>query len=245
MFGMPDVSFVNMPPAPAANIRATRCAASASCTTAASHACSTSCTPRSSRLDDAGAPGPGAVRARLRHHFAPIVGQQVTLDRRQRRGVGAAHRPADRPRPHRFVLVDDPQARECDLVVKGIVAGQARGYLLDAASGAVPQRPRRRAAAHRRRAARPGRRRGQELTYTCAPPGSGLRARHRSRRGRLLRPRRARRRLRSGRPGRRAHRRLCRRLRRRRHHLGRRSHSQRPHRPRPRARRRLPHHRSR
>ena len=32
---------------------------------------------------------------------------------------------------HSFVLVGQPGARECDLVVKGVVGGEARGYLLD------------------------------------------------------------------------------------------------------------------
>ncbi len=107
--------------------------------------------------------------------FAPIVGQQVTLT-----AANAAPAAArielliDRARTS-FVLVDQPQARECDLVVKGTVDGLARGYLLDADSGEfrsdrAAETPLS-AAALRGLAAGAG----QALTFTCAPPGDGLR----------------------------------------------------------------------
>jgi len=108
--------------------------------------------------------------------FAPIVGQQVTLTAANT--AGAAARVGlliDRARTS-FALADVPEARECDLVVKGVVGGQARGYRLDADSGMflsdraaeLPLSD----AALRALAGDPQ----QALTYTCTPPGSGLRA---------------------------------------------------------------------
>ena len=73
------------------------------------------------------------------------------------------------------MLVDQPGARECDLVVKGITDGAARGWLLDAASGRFrgdrAAEPPLDAAALRALAQRAG----QEQTWTCVPPGEGTR----------------------------------------------------------------------
>jgi DNA-binding beta-propeller fold protein YncE len=107
--------------------------------------------------------------------FAPIVGQQVTLG-------GGNHAAAgerldlllDRARTP-FALVNEPTARECDLTVQGVIEGQARGYLLEPSTGLFRS--------DRRSEARLGdaplrelaRAAGQELTYTCVPPGSGER----------------------------------------------------------------------
>jgi len=107
--------------------------------------------------------------------FAPIVGQQVTLTAangavvgpRLDLLVGRARTP--------FVLVDRPDATECDLVARAVVEGQPRGFLLDPATGTF--RSDRAAEAPlgdaqlRAVAAVPG----QEVTYTCAPPGEGRR----------------------------------------------------------------------
>jgi DNA-binding beta-propeller fold protein YncE len=107
--------------------------------------------------------------------FAPIVGQQATLTSTNAAAVGARIDLLIARARTSFVLVDQPEARECDLVAKGIVGGEARGYLLNPASGLFQSD---RAAeapltdAALRAAATAS---GQELTYTCAPPGSGLR----------------------------------------------------------------------
>src|SRR5205085_9787081 len=66
-------------------------------------------------------------------------------------------------------------ARECDLVVTGVVDGLARGFLLDADSGRFRSdraaEPPLDAAALRALTQVTG----QALTYTCAPPGEGVR----------------------------------------------------------------------
>ncbi|MFN8643535.1 MAG: hypothetical protein U0802_18430 [Candidatus Binatia bacterium] len=107
--------------------------------------------------------------------FAPIVGQQVTLTA----GNGAVVGPrldllVARARTA-FELVGRPDATECDLVARAVVAGQARGWLLDPASGAFRSdraaEPPLADAALRALAAVDG----QEVTYTCAPPGEGVR----------------------------------------------------------------------
>jgi hypothetical protein len=61
------------------------------------------------------------------------------------------------------------QAHECDLVVKGLVNGAASGMLYDPASGLFTgglSDPNLRAMAQTA---------GGELTFTCVPPGNGLR----------------------------------------------------------------------
>jgi hypothetical protein len=95
----------------------------------------------------------------------PIVGQQVTLDSTNL-GVGQITN-----RVNLMLTRDD--ALECEVVVKGTIAGEARGgyrlsdgtFQMDRA-GDVRAEPDLRALA-----ATPG----QELTYTCVPPGSGVR----------------------------------------------------------------------
>jgi hypothetical protein len=103
--------------------------------------------------------------------LAPIVGQQVTLTSTS--GADAGNR-ID-------LLIDQaetdyfPGTKSCDLVVKGTVAGEARGWLYDPASnafmsdrvveGLVSDAGLRSFADVA----------GQELTYTCVPPGSGER----------------------------------------------------------------------
>ena len=98
------------------------------------------------------------TRARTR----PSAGRGRAL--RARRGAGGS----------RVGVAPNVTATECDLVVKGVLAGEARGWyelsdgtfqsdrveeppVSDAALRAVARTP------------------GQELTYTCVPPGSGER----------------------------------------------------------------------
>ena len=105
----------------------------------------------------------------------PIVGQQVTLTSGNASAVG----------PRIDVLIARARAAftskalggattECDLVAKVAAAGRVRGFLFDPATGTfkgddgttgVPE------ANLRAVAATPG----QEVTYTCVPPGSGVR----------------------------------------------------------------------
>jgi YVTN family beta-propeller protein len=96
--------------------------------------------------------------------MAPVVGQQATLS--------AATVPGDGPRVD--LLVTRADLGECDLVVKGALAGVARGWLRTAGHFQSDRRnePPLGDAALRALASTPG----QELTYTCTPPGSGVRA---------------------------------------------------------------------
>jgi hypothetical protein len=103
--------------------------------------------------------------------LAPIVGQQVTLDGTNSAAVG--------PRIDLLIaraqtpfesLVLGPGVSECDLVVKGTVGAVHRGWVYDGADflddvgGSIGD------AALRALAVSEG-----PLTYTCAPPGSGVR----------------------------------------------------------------------
>jgi YVTN family beta-propeller protein len=96
-------------------------------------------------------------------NLAPIVGQQATLRLDNAAAAG----------PRIDLLIERAALGECDLVVHGHALGRLRGYLYR--NGRF-----RRDRAHkpplsdqalRRLALAPG----QELTYTCTPPGSGLR----------------------------------------------------------------------
>jgi mono/diheme cytochrome c family protein len=108
--------------------------------------------------------------------LAPIVGQQVTLSMSNAAQVG----------PRINLLVQRAQAAftsqilggtvtECDLIVKGNIGGEARGWRMNAGGTFVSDKASEPAIADgslRLLANAPG----QELTYTCVPPGSGTRA---------------------------------------------------------------------
>jgi len=105
-------------------------------------------------------------------NLAPIVGQQTTLTQDNGAAVGARI----------DLLIDRARAGECDLVVKsgGSSRGQGqgqgeKGYLYDVGADRFLGNRRCDAplsdAALRQRA----RQQGGELTYTCTPPGSGVR----------------------------------------------------------------------
>jgi hypothetical protein len=97
-------------------------------------------------------------------NLAPIVGQQTTLTNTNAGTVG----------PRIDLLIARAAAGECEVVVKGTIAGEQRGavrlasgqFRSDRASEALLTDAQVRAFA-----ATPG----QELTYTCVPPGSGTR----------------------------------------------------------------------
>ncbi len=96
-------------------------------------------------------------------NLAPIVGQQITRPSPNGATVD----------PRITLLIARANANECDLIVKGNVGGIARGYLYESPTF-TPDRAAESAlsdAALRALANTAG----QELTYTCAPPASGVR----------------------------------------------------------------------
>jgi hypothetical protein len=98
-------------------------------------------------------------------NLAPIVGQQTTLTRDNGAAVGARI----------DLLIDRARAGECDLVVKGSSNQGERGYLYDVASdrfigNRTSDAPLSDASLRQRAFEK-----GGELTYTCTPPGSGVR----------------------------------------------------------------------
>lgn len=96
-------------------------------------------------------------------NMAPIVGQQVSL--RLDNAVSAGSRVN--------LMIERAEHGECDLVVHGRVLGESRGYLYSNGHfiGDRANRPPLSAIALRLLALLPG----QELTFTCVPPGSGVR----------------------------------------------------------------------
>ena len=107
--------------------------------------------------------------------FAPIVGQQVTLTRTNAGVVAPRIELLIERAMTDFILVGQPGAKECDLVAKAVVGGDARGYLMNGVTGSFQSDrvaeaplsdPQLRALAATA---------GQELTYTCAAPGEGVR----------------------------------------------------------------------
>ncbi len=98
-------------------------------------------------------------------NLAPIVGQQTTLTQGNGAVVGGRI----------DLLIDRARAGECDLVVKGGSNQGERGYLYDVASGLFlgnrsSDTPLSDASLRQLAAQKDG-----ELTYTCTPPGSGVR----------------------------------------------------------------------
>jgi YVTN family beta-propeller protein len=95
--------------------------------------------------------------------LAPIVGQQVTLPGP---AASAAMARID-------LLIQRAAAGECDLTVKGVTRGEARGWSLHGSAGFRSDReveaPLSDAALRARASA------AAPLTYTCGPPGSGPR----------------------------------------------------------------------
>jgi hypothetical protein len=98
-------------------------------------------------------------------NMAPIVGQQTTLTTTNAAEVDARI----------SLLLDRAAAGDCDLIAKGVVGGEARGWVMTSGrhfrSDRVAEPLLTDAALHALVAAP-----GEELTYTCVPPGSGFRA---------------------------------------------------------------------
>jgi YVTN family beta-propeller protein len=105
-------------------------------------------------------------------NLAPIVGQQVTLTGANAAVVNARIN----------LLIGQassdyfPGTKHCDLIVKGVIAGEPRGWLYEPASNAFRSDKSAEPLINdndlRALASSPG----QELTYTCVPPGSGQRS---------------------------------------------------------------------
>jgi hypothetical protein len=96
--------------------------------------------------------------------LAPIVGQQVTLTASSGSDVTTR---IDLLRAR--AQVTTPRA-ECDLVVKGVVGGEARGYLMQADGSYQSDRATETLTHGEFTALATG---SQRLTFTCVPPGSG------------------------------------------------------------------------
>jgi DNA-binding beta-propeller fold protein YncE/mono/diheme cytochrome c family protein len=107
--------------------------------------------------------------------FAPIVGQQVTLTSDNAAVAGPRIDLLIARAETSFVLVDHPHAYECDLIAKGVAGGLERGYVFDPASATFRSdraaEPRLTDAQLRSLATADG----QPVTYTCVPPGEGVR----------------------------------------------------------------------
>jgi YVTN family beta-propeller protein len=97
--------------------------------------------------------------------MAPIMGQQVTLTASSPASVGTR---IDLLRAR--ALVDTPRA-ECDLVVKGVIGGISRGYLMQGDGSYQSDRAMETLTDTQLRNLVNSN--GQTLTFTCAPPGSG------------------------------------------------------------------------
>jgi hypothetical protein len=106
--------------------------------------------------------------------MAPAVGQQATLTSTSGSAANARVDLLIERALAPFVMPHAGTVTECDLIVKGVVDGEARGAVLQsngtflsdkASDGALSE------AVLRGQATVPG----QELTFTCVPPGSGVR----------------------------------------------------------------------
>jgi 6-phosphogluconolactonase (cycloisomerase 2 family) len=97
-------------------------------------------------------------------NLAPAVGQQITLDAGNALQVG----------PRIDLLRNRAAAGDCDLIVKGRLGGEARGWYQTAMGGFQPDRSAEGAIsdASLRALALAA---AEPLTYTCVPPGSGVR----------------------------------------------------------------------
>ncbi len=130
---------------------------------------------------DPGSPRPETERRALEAlimafetDLAPIIGQQVTLTDASGTDVDARITLLMQRAEASFVLPGNINTKECDLIVKGVVGGQSRGWVylggdqFDPDKAAEPVWSR---ADLEAEAAVPG----QPLTFTCVPPGSGVR----------------------------------------------------------------------
>jgi DNA-binding beta-propeller fold protein YncE len=107
-------------------------------------------------------------------NLAPIVGQQITRTSTNGAAVDPRINLLIARAKVAFPSLQFPSARECDLVVKGRIAGRIKGWLLNAGPGTFT--PDDGTAAISETSLRSlANTAGQELTFLCVPPGSGSR----------------------------------------------------------------------
>jgi hypothetical protein len=104
--------------------------------------------------------------------LAPIVGQQITLTSTNGSVAGPRINLLLARARAPFVMAPSINTTECDLVVKGNVGGVQHGWLLNASGTFTSDAGGTVADSQLRAVANTA---GQELTYTCVPPGSGQR----------------------------------------------------------------------
>lgn len=107
-------------------------------------------------------------------NLAPIVGQQVTLTAENTAVATTRIALLEARANTHFAMTDAPMAMECEVIVKGVVNGEARGWVRQPSGAYRSDRagePELSSAALQALAAIDG----QALTYTCVPPGAGLR----------------------------------------------------------------------
>src|SRR6185369_1817890 len=106
--------------------------------------------------------------------LAPVVGQQITLTNLNGATVNPRINLFIQSAEDAFVLLGVPGAHECDLIAKGVVAGEERGFLYDPATNLFQSD---RAGETYTDTALRGLvdDASDVLTYTCAPPSSGTR----------------------------------------------------------------------
>jgi len=107
--------------------------------------------------------------------LAPIVGQQITLTSTNGSDPNVTNRITllEQRAVTAYHTLDNP-GNECDLVVKGTISGVTRGWWMSASNTFTPDSSSdstQTDASLRALASTPG----QELTFTCVPPGSGQR----------------------------------------------------------------------
>src|SRR5688572_9287886 len=105
-------------------------------------------------------------------NLAPIVGQQITRTGNNSAVDARINLLIARARTN-FPSFQFPNARECDLTAKARIGTRIKGWLLDAGTGSfIPDDG---GSAITDSALRSLAGNGQEVTYTCVPPGSGVR----------------------------------------------------------------------
>ncbi|MGI9274736.1 MAG: YncE family protein [Endozoicomonas sp.] len=108
--------------------------------------------------------------------LAPIVGQQITLYNGSTRGMRNRLKLLENRSGKAFVSkILGGNVTECDLVARGVVNGEQRGYLYEPSSGTYYTDKSNEAAVSKaaiRQLAESG---SNALTFTCTPPGSGER----------------------------------------------------------------------
>jgi len=107
--------------------------------------------------------------------YAPIVGQQITLTSGNGATVGPRIDLFIQSAGDSFVLADQPGAHECDLIAKGVVGGEERGYVYDPSTQRFSSDRHNDATLTDQQLRQSIDTPSESLTYTCAPPGSGRR----------------------------------------------------------------------